>query len=57
MPSPKRFAEVRKLLESNGFKLERTRGSHFIFKKIGQPQLIVPVHGGKVKPGYAREVE
>jgi len=57
MPNPKRFAEVRRLLEKHGFKWERTRGSHFIFKKVGQPQVVVPVHGGKVKPGYVREVE
>jgi predicted RNA binding protein YcfA (HicA-like mRNA interferase family) len=57
MPSPIRFAELRKELERAGYRLVRISGSHHIFEKAGDPHLIVvPVHQGKVKPVYGRKI-
>ena len=57
MPSPIRFAELRKLLESKGYRLDRVSGSHHVFVKAGVPHLSIPVHKGKVKYGYYRIAE
>lgn len=57
MPSPVRFAVVRKLLEDHGWVLDRVRGSHHQFVKAGMPTLPIPVHGGKVKYAYVRKIE
>jgi predicted RNA binding protein YcfA (HicA-like mRNA interferase family) len=58
MPSEKRFAEVRKLLESHGWFLERITSSHHVFSKPGEPMKIsVPVHGNRVKPNYVRIIQ
>jgi predicted RNA binding protein YcfA (HicA-like mRNA interferase family) len=57
MPSEVRFAVLRRLLERGGWKLVRVSGSHHVFKKAGAPDVVLPVHGGKVKPYYARQVE
>lgn len=56
MPSEKRFAEIRKLLERHGWRLERIHGSHHIFSKSGQTPLVIPVHKNRVKPGYVRAI-
>jgi predicted RNA binding protein YcfA (HicA-like mRNA interferase family) len=47
-----------KLLLSNGWRLERIKGSHHIFSKPGVPMIItVPVHGKKdLKPGLASRI-
>lgn len=57
MPSEVRYALVRKLLENNGWQHERTTGSHHIFVGEGRPQFSIPVHKGKVKPFYFKQVE
>ena len=57
MPSEVRFAIVRRMLERAGWTLIRISGSHHVFKKAGAPDVVLPVHGGKVKPYYARQVE
>lgn len=57
MPSEKRFSEVRKMLERAGYRLVRISGSHHCFAKPGETLLSIPVHRGKVKPYYVREVE
>jgi predicted RNA binding protein YcfA (HicA-like mRNA interferase family) len=57
VPSEKRFAGIRRLLERDGWTLERIRGSHHTFKKPGSRNILIPVHGGKVKPFYVKEVE
>ncbi|HEV8604667.1 MAG TPA: type II toxin-antitoxin system HicA family toxin [Tepidisphaeraceae bacterium] len=55
MASEIRFAEIRKLLEQNGWTLGRISASHHIFEK---PALIsIPVHHGKVKPAYVRKAQ
>lgn len=57
MPSEVRFAEVRRLLEKHGWILIRIRGSHHVFQKPGAPTFSIPVHHGKVKPFYVREIK
>ena len=57
MASPVRFAKVRKQLEAAGYRLVRVSGSHHIFERPGSPIVSIPVHGNKVKPHYARQVE
>jgi len=57
MPSPVRFAVVKRLLEAKGYVLERIRGSHHVFVKPGSQNLVIPVHRGRVKPVYVREAE
>jgi len=57
MPSEKRFSEVQKMLERAGYRLVRINGSHHCFAKPGETLLSIPVHQGKVKPYYVREVE
>ena len=57
MPSDVRLAEVQKLLASAGYNLERIRGSHHIFGKPGALPVSIPVHRGKVKAFYVRQIE
>jgi predicted RNA binding protein YcfA (HicA-like mRNA interferase family) len=57
MASPQRFADVKKKLEQAGWKLDRIRGSHHVFVKRGRPNVVIPVHKGKVLPVYVRQVE
>ena len=57
MPSEVPFAELRKTLEQAGYALVRISGSHHIFAKAGESPLSIPVHHGKVKAFYARQVE
>lgn len=56
MPGERRFAEVRSLLERAGYRLDRVNGSHHIFTKAGATLVSIPVHQGKVKPFYVRQV-
>ena len=57
MPSDWRFADVQKLLQSNGWTLDRISGSHHIFTSPGRPIVSVPVHRGKVKFAYVRKIQ
>ena len=57
MASDARFADVKRMLESADYRLDRTRGSHHVFVKAGEPIVVVPVHRGKVKPFYVRKVK
>jgi predicted RNA binding protein YcfA (HicA-like mRNA interferase family) len=57
MPGERRFSEVRKLLERSGYRLVRICGSHHYFTKPGEQPFSIPVHQGKVKPYYVRQVE
>jgi len=57
MPSEVRFALVRAMLEKAGWTLSRINGSHHQFTKAGERTLVIPVHRGKVKPGYVREIQ
>lgn len=57
MASERRFAEVRKMLEAAGYTFARAKGSHHSFTKPNHPIIVIPVHRGKVKPVYVRQVE
>lgn len=57
MAGEKRFSEVRTILERAGWRLVRVRGSHHCFVKPGETLLSIPVHGGKVKPLYVRQIK
>jgi len=57
MPSEERFGVVKRLLDRNGWVLVRVTGSHHIFKKPNAPDVVFPVHHGKVKPFYVRQIK
>jgi predicted RNA binding protein YcfA (HicA-like mRNA interferase family) len=57
MPSETRFSEVRNMLERAGYRLVRISGSHHCFAKTGETLVSIPVHRGKVKSHYVRQVE
>ncbi|MGG6268428.1 type II toxin-antitoxin system HicA family toxin [Leptolyngbya sp. AN03gr2] len=52
-PNDVTFADIRNLLEQEGFTLDRITGSHHIFEK-GETTFVVPVHNGKVKSVYVK---
>lgn len=54
-PNNATFAQIRKLLEYEGFTLERITGSHHVFRK-GATIFVVPVHNNKVKAVYVKRV-
>jgi predicted RNA binding protein YcfA (HicA-like mRNA interferase family) len=45
------------MLEGAGYSLVRISGSHHIFAKPGCELVSIPVHRGKVKPFYVRQIE
>ncbi len=49
------FSDIRKLLEQEGFELDRITGSHHVFVK-GEIAFVVPVHSNKVKTVYVKRV-
>jgi predicted RNA binding protein YcfA (HicA-like mRNA interferase family) len=49
------FADIRNLLEYEGFYLDRVKGSHHVFK-YAETSFVVPVHNNKVKAIYVRKV-
>jgi len=55
--SDQRFNQVKKKLEKKGYKLTRISSSHHIFTKKGSSLISIPVHGGKVKAFYVRQIE
>lgn len=57
MASEARFGVIAKMLEGAGYRLVRVSGSHHIFEKPGRPLLSIPVHRGKVKPYYVRQIK
>lgn len=57
MPSEVRFAEVSRLLKKHSWSLIRIRGSHHVFRKPDGSSYSVPVHHGKVKAYYFREIK
>jgi predicted RNA binding protein YcfA (HicA-like mRNA interferase family) len=56
MPSEVRFSEIQRLLESHGYRLRRISGSHHIFDKPGERPVTIPVHHGRVKHVYLRQI-
>lgn len=57
MPGEVRFGVLSKLLEDAGYRLVRASGSHHIFEKAGRGLVSIPVHRGKVKPYYVRQIK
>ncbi len=57
MPSETPFRDIEKLLKQAGYRLARVNGSHHIFTKPGRQPVSIPVHRGKVKPFYVRQIE
>ncbi|MCE9555588.1 MAG: type II toxin-antitoxin system HicA family toxin [Planctomycetes bacterium] len=57
MAGESRFAELKRLLEGAGYRLVQIHGSHHIFTRPDSPLLSIPVHRGKVKSFYVRQVE
>lgn len=49
------FEDVRKLLEAEGFYLDRISGSHHIFQKEGMI-FVVPAHRNRVKIMYVKRL-
>lgn len=47
--------ELVKLLQKDGWKIERTRGSHYVMKKGSQTE-IVPVHNTDLAPGLLHSI-
>lgn len=46
------------MLRAKGYELVRSHGSHFIFKKPGDPRPVsIPVHHGRVRDCYVRQIE
>jgi predicted RNA binding protein YcfA (HicA-like mRNA interferase family) len=54
-PNNVTFAQIRKLLEQEGFYVERITGSHHVFRK-GGIIFVVPVHKNRVKTVYVKRV-
>lgn len=50
------FQVVKTVLEENGYELTASKGSHFRFKKSNKPSISIPVHNGKVKKVYIKEI-
>ncbi len=54
-PNNVTFGDIRKLLELEGFDLDRITGSHHIFKG-NEIVLVIPVHNNRVKSVYVKRV-
>jgi predicted RNA binding protein YcfA (HicA-like mRNA interferase family) len=54
-PTDATFSDIRKLLEQEGFVLDRIAGSHHIFVR-DEIILPIPVHNNKVKTVYTKRL-
>ena len=54
-PNNVTFTQVRKLLEQEGFSIERITGSHHVFRR-NATIFIVPVHKNRVKIVYVKRL-
>ena len=54
-PNNATFTDIRKLLELEGFILNRITGSHHIFQK-SDTIFVIPVHRNRVKSVYVKRV-
>ncbi len=50
------YREIKTILNSVGYKLDRIRGSHHIFKKNNKESIRFPVHNNLVKRCYIKTV-
>ena len=51
------YPDVKKMLEARGYIFTRISGAHHVFTKPGIRPFAVPVHHGKVKPVYVRQIQ
>jgi predicted RNA binding protein YcfA (HicA-like mRNA interferase family) len=54
-PQNATFADIRQLLEYEGFYLDRVTGSHHIFK-YAETTFVIPVQNNRVKAIYVRKI-
>jgi predicted RNA binding protein YcfA (HicA-like mRNA interferase family) len=57
MASEIRFAEVQRLVRRHSWVLIRIRGSHHVFQKPDGSIYAIPVHHGKIKAFYVRDIK
>jgi predicted RNA binding protein YcfA (HicA-like mRNA interferase family) len=50
-----RASDALRALEHFGYHLDRIKGSHHMLYQKGQPPLVLPVHGGRIKAGIMRD--
>lgn len=50
------FSLIRNVLEDLGYTLKSVKGSHFKFERTNSLPVVVPVHQGKVKKFYIKEI-
>mmetsp|Transcript_17947 Transcript_17947/g.44356 ORF Transcript_17947/g.44356 Transcript_17947/m.44356 type:complete len:738 (+) Transcript_17947:117-2330(+) len=55
-PPPKRWVRVKKMLEDDGWELDRITGSHHVFTKPGVRCIPLAFHGGTISNDYAGRV-
>lgn len=54
---PWTFADACRAARARGWVLVRAKGSHYVFKKSGEPEdLPIPFHRGDLKPGLQRKI-
>ena len=51
-----RFADLNQVLSHAGYLKVRQKGSHVHFRKRDAPFLTIPIHNGKAKAVYAKEI-
>jgi predicted RNA binding protein YcfA (HicA-like mRNA interferase family) len=54
-PQNATFADIRNLLEYEGFYLDTVTESHYIFK-YAETTFVIPVHNNRVKAIYVRKI-
>lgn len=47
--------ELLKIMQQNGWKIDRINGSHHILKKCNQTE-VIPVHGKEISIGIANKI-
>jgi predicted RNA binding protein YcfA (HicA-like mRNA interferase family) len=57
MPPDSKFTDLKKQLEQHGWEHVRTKGSHHVFTGDGRPTISIPVHKGRVKDIYRKQIE
>lgn len=55
-PANVTIQELQIVLEYFGYKLDRIRGSHFVFKSKSGDVYPVPVHGNKIQKYYIKKL-
>ena len=48
------YREIKTILNSVGYELDRVRGSHYVFKKDGKEFIRFPVHNNLIKRCYIK---